>query len=185
MSMTNLLEETAQHMRLFIAIPLSQEFHLAAKNLQKALFSHGVRGRYVPEENFHITLRFIGECNQPDDITEAMKRVCCHVPPFPIRLLDCEGFGGGRTLYLSVSCDNGEIDLLYHSLNLKLNEYGIVRNRDCFAPHITLGRNMSGFEGFCWNKPSMATCRIEEIVLYESVRTDKVRYHAIHREKLI
>ena len=48
-------------MRLFIAIKLNDEMVEALTGLQGDLQFIGMRGRYTPEENLHLTLAFIGE----------------------------------------------------------------------------------------------------------------------------
>jgi len=171
-------------MRLFIAIPLPRELRQAVLEVQQALLAHGVQGRFVPRENFHITLHFIGESRRLADISEAMCEACRGIRPFLLRFSGRGSFSGGKTVFLSVNCDNSEINYLYDSLEYTLSERGFTRNRDRLKPHITLGRNMYGFEGFEWKGPEGAF-RVEEIVLYESERTEGVHYHALHQVSLI
>jgi len=170
-------------MRLFIAIPLPREQRQAVLEVQQALIEHGAHGRFVPCENFHITLHFIGESRRLADLTWAMREACRDIRPFSLRFSSCGSFSGGKTVFLSVVCDNTEIHCLYESLDFALGERGFTRNRDHLIPHITLGRNMCGFDGFEWRSPERAFS-VNEIVLYESERTDCVRYHALHRVPL-
>ena len=48
-------------MRLFIAIPLSEEMKKALVTCMHDLKKQGVEGNYVPAQNLHLTLAFIGE----------------------------------------------------------------------------------------------------------------------------
>ena len=48
-------------MRLFIAIRLSDEMKKALINCMHDLKKQGVEGNYVPAQNLHMTLAFIGE----------------------------------------------------------------------------------------------------------------------------
>ena len=71
-------------MRLFIAVQLSRELRQAVQDVQNAFRRQGIRGRYSPEENLHITLAFIGEYNDPDEILELMEQI--RFRPFTITL---------------------------------------------------------------------------------------------------
>lgn len=48
-------------MRLFIAIDLPRSFKAEVTRIQKELKQLSCGGRFVPANNFHITLHFIGE----------------------------------------------------------------------------------------------------------------------------
>ena len=48
-------------MRLFIAIELPASFKNEVARIQKEVKQLSSGGRFVPKENFHITLHFIGE----------------------------------------------------------------------------------------------------------------------------
>ncbi len=55
-------------MRLFIAIPLPPDITRALAAARVALEAHGATGRFVPRENYHITLHFLGET---DDLMDS------------------------------------------------------------------------------------------------------------------
>ncbi|MBR2155733.1 MAG: hypothetical protein IJ941_02195, partial [Clostridia bacterium] len=48
-------------MRLFIAIELPASFKNEVARIQKEVKQMSSGGRFVPRDNFHITLHFIGE----------------------------------------------------------------------------------------------------------------------------
>ena len=48
-------------MRLFIAIQLSDEMKKSVISTMHELKKAGVKGSYVPSQNLHVTLAFIGE----------------------------------------------------------------------------------------------------------------------------
>ena len=174
-------------MRLFIAIPLPPDILRAVSAAQAALIQSGATGRFVPRENFHITLHFIGESDQLSGAAEAMHEAVRDIRPFVLRLHEYGGFGGekGRTTYLSVKADTEELKRLYEALESALWENGFSHARGRFAPHITLGRNVVGDEGFLL-PPQKAAFTANAIVLYES-HSDKgqMRYTSVHRERLL
>ena len=62
-------------MRLFIAIRLSDEMKKALINCMHDLKKQGVEGNYVPAQNLHMTLAFIGEYNEPEKVKKVIKKV--------------------------------------------------------------------------------------------------------------
>ena len=56
-------------MRLFIAVNLSPEMKNALTDAQRMMYDRGVRGRFTPEENLHLTLAFIGEYPSADAVS--------------------------------------------------------------------------------------------------------------------
>ena len=171
-------------MRLFIAIPLPPHARRTALAVQRALITAGAVGRFVPDENFHITLRFIGESERLVDITQAMQEAARDIRPCLLRLSGYGGFsqGEGKTAHIPILYDD-EFQRLYESLDYALSARGFPHARSRLMPHITLGRHVQGDEGFSWDDPK-ASFLAGEIVLYESRRVDGgMRYSAIHRER--
>ena len=126
-------------MRLFIAIPLSAEMKAALHQTQEYLFRRGVRGNYSPEENFHITLAFIGEYSDPDAVLDVLSTVPFH--PTAIRL---SGFGSFGDLLWAVIEKNEALESYVKQFRRALSEAGIPFDRKRFSPHITLIRRATG-----------------------------------------
>ena len=57
-------------MRLFIAISLNDEIRNTLVKTQEYLSCHGIKGSISPQENLHMTLTFIGEHPDPDQVLE-------------------------------------------------------------------------------------------------------------------
>ncbi len=173
-------------MRLFIAISLPTDVRRAVAAAQAGLIQSGAEGRFVPRENFHITLHFIGESDKLADAVEAIQAAVRDIRPFVLRLSGYGGFGGrnGKTSFLQVTCDTTELSLLYESLESELWERGFTKNRSMLSPHITLGRNVTGDEAFTLPKQT-AAFTVTDVVLYESVSMrGSMRYTALHKEPL-
>ena len=64
-----------RHMRLFIAIQFKKNILDALTDFQADLKSQGVTGNYTKRENLHITLAFIGDYGNPDEVLDAMEQV--------------------------------------------------------------------------------------------------------------
>ena len=123
-------------MRLFIALRFGGEVRDALLRAGEELRKSGVGGRFVPAENLHLTLAFIGEYADPDAVWEVM--AAAPFSPFELKI---GGFGCfGSTLW--AGADGGE-ELAWYVKRLRrgLADAGIPFDRKAFLPHITLARN--------------------------------------------
>jgi RNA 2',3'-cyclic 3'-phosphodiesterase len=174
-------------MRLFIAIPLPPDITRALASARVALEEHGATGRFVPRENYHITLHFLGETDALKDITDAMRQAVRDIRPFVLRLREYSSFktDGSHTGFVNVTCDSEELNRFYESLESALWERGFSKNRGRLTPHITLGRKIEGDDGFTL-PPQKAAFTANTVVLYES-RSERgqMQYAALHREMLV
>ncbi len=92
-------------------------------------------GNYTSEENLHLTLAFIGEYGNPDEVLQAMERV--RFRPFDMKL---DGYGKfGDLLWVGISAEE-ELFKVVSRLRKELANAGIPFDRKKFKPHITLIR---------------------------------------------
>ncbi len=122
-------------MRLFIAIGLSEEVKAALIDAQNDLYDKGVRGNFSPEENLHITLAFIGEYGDPDEVLEALSGI--KLKPFEICLDGCGSFGD---LWWAGIRPCPALNAVVRRVRRRLAEANIPFDRKQFDPHITLVR---------------------------------------------
>ena len=125
-------------MRLFIAICLSDEMKKALISCMHDLKKQGVEGNYVPAQNLHMTLAFIGEYDAPGKV----KRVISRVPMPEFRLSLSEKGNFGNILWAGVK-GNQKLKTYVKELRAALKEEGIPFENDKFVPHITLIRKVS------------------------------------------
>ena len=126
-------------MRLFIAIGLSDEMKASVTAYLHELKQAGVKGRYVPKENLHLTLAFIGETSEKEKIIEAMKSVS--VRPFQLSLSGAGNFGD---LYWVGLRGTQALAALVKEVRGALDRAGIPHDGKDFLPHITVVRQASG-----------------------------------------
>ena len=89
-------------MRLFIAILLDENIKDALLETQREFRSFGLTGSYSPEENLHLTLSFIGEYDDPEEIMRAMEEA--RFDPFRLTL-------GGTGFFGAPPRDDGREDI--------------------------------------------------------------------------
>jgi 2'-5' RNA ligase len=173
-------------MRLFIAIPLPPDVLRAVSCARVALEQFGATGSFVPRENYHITLHFLGETDQLLEATNALHDAVRDIHPFVLRLKTYGSFKSEKTHtgFVSVCCDSDELDKLYESLESALWECGFSRNRGMLTPHITLGRKIEGDDGFIL-PPQKAAFTANTVRIFESRRErGAMVYTSLHQELL-
>jgi 2'-5' RNA ligase len=124
--------------RLFVALALP-----AALKAQIGLLAGGIPGaRWVSPENYHLTLRFIGEVEswRAEEVDEALANI--RARPFALSL---HGLGifekAGRISALWVGVERTEaLGFLQAKVETALQRIGLEPERKRFAPHVTLAR---------------------------------------------
>lgn len=124
--------------RLFVAIPFPP-----ALRRQLATVSGGIPGaRWTDEDNFHLTLRFIGEVDEGTgrDIVDALGQV--RGERFDLSLGGIDQFGKGekaRVLWMGVD-KNPALVRLRDRVESALVRFGLPPEGRKFTPHVTLAR---------------------------------------------
>ena len=125
-------------MRLFIAIRFNNEIIRALEDVQASMRTQGVRGNFTRQDNLHLTLAFIGDYPDPDQVLEVMDTVA--FKPFDIALDGIGNFGDLWWIGLSKSdALNSYVKRLRHALA----DAGIPFDKKRFSPHVTLIRRAS------------------------------------------
>lgn len=129
-------------MRAFVALELPEAFADEVAGLARRLEAT-CAGRFVPAENHHLTLAFLGEVGEARArrAMEALDAACAGVGP--VRLCACGlgAFGRGRdaTLWLGVKKDEG-LMALARRVRAELAAREIAYDKKDFLPHVTLAR---------------------------------------------
>ncbi|KAB0572469.1 RNA 2',3'-cyclic phosphodiesterase [Brucella pituitosa] len=139
--------------RLFTALEIPRD---AALSL--SLLRGGLPGaRWIDVENYHITLRFIGdvEGHVADEVANALDRV--RRPEFMLNLSGVDAFGSKKphSIYAGVS-PSPELNALQGEIERICQRLGIPADPRKFTPHVTLAR--------------LRNPRIEDVVHYLSSR---------------
>lgn len=135
-------------MRLFVGINLPKKQRARIHSAARKLREEDVPIRWVEPDNFHVTLKFLGEVRRErvPSVQEAMGRVAGSTRAFDTVL---RGFGAfptirrPRVLWLGVWA-NPELRCLKQDLEWTLGEIGFDAETRAFHPHITLGRAEAG-----------------------------------------
>ncbi len=126
-------------MRLFVALDLPW----SCREQLAALSGSGIPGaRWVPPENFHLTLRFIGDIpsHVAQDVDDALMGL--RAKGFDLTLTGMGTFSkGGISSALWVGVErSAALDHLRTKVETALRRCGLDAERRKFQPHVTLAR---------------------------------------------
>jgi RNA 2',3'-cyclic 3'-phosphodiesterase len=123
--------------RLFTALELPAPIAFSL-----SLLRGGLPGaRWVDPENYHVTLRFIGDIDQrtADEVAGSLERV--DRPGFDLALEGLDAFGG-RKPHSVIACVKASAELreLQAEHERIIQRIGLEPERRRFRPHVTLAR---------------------------------------------
>jgi 2'-5' RNA ligase len=129
-------------LRLFVAVPLPETTRSDLAGL-----CSGVPGaRWVPSENMHLTLRFIGEVGRgdADDIHQALGRIS--LPAFDLTVAGVGCFESGNKIHtLWANVEKQELlARLREKVEAAVVRVGLEPERRKFKAHVTLARFRRG-----------------------------------------
>lgn len=174
--------------RSFIAMPIPKDTanelgDLAAKMSYQDK-SNAVR--WVDQENYHITLAFLGE-QEETSLERLVESLDQHLKQseFLVALNHLSPFPQSKPKLVAAMVDksDGLLELHQQSLSAVRTE-GLVADKRKFNPHITLGRFRHSRNQYSGAIPALASIEFvaEELVLYESILgTSGAHYEALVR----
>jgi len=166
--------------RIFAAIKIipCENFLQIYYRLKNAMKNDKIK--WVPEANIHITLKFFGETNEKTiyNICEVLDDVSSDFLAFNIIFSKVGIFGSSynpRVIWFGIE-PNKTLLSIEKELNNKLEQIGIINDRQNFVPHLTIARIKS-----IWDKKSfqrkideyknieIQNFHADKIILFESI----------------
>lgn len=124
-------------LRLFTGVELPEDVSLDLKMMQS-----GIAGaRWIDAQDFHITLRFIGdiEDGQARELAFALDRL--EMKPFAITIKGIDVFGGNKPHALIAHVEeNAELRRMQLAQERLCQSLGLEAEPRKFIPHVTLAR---------------------------------------------
>jgi 2'-5' RNA ligase len=133
-------------MRLFIAINLTEEVRRIMARAIGEIPIPDPPWRWVAEENFHLTLKFIGESDpkRVEGIAAAVEKVCRREERFVLTFGSFgafPGFGRPRVLFYRAEKGAEQASRLARGIDeILAADLGIERERKKFKAHVTVAR---------------------------------------------
>lgn len=134
-------------MRLFIAIGASDlnfDPKVALKKLRVNLNRKEIEYRWVPQENYHVTLNFLGEITEDKIVIlkEMLTQLAHHHAYFHLKLHGLGAFPSdkeGRVLWIDVQ-NSLALRSLQEDCESRLLELGFQLEARPYKPHLTIAR---------------------------------------------
>ena len=163
--------------RTFFAIALSQEEQQFIQQVVKALsIELGDSIRWLRPENWHITLRFLGNVDNAmiDYMSQSAKSLATKVPAFDYIGDKIAGFPAAKSRMVAVYIEpHAILEHLSQSLDQAAADAGLAREERSFKPHITLAKAHHRVASFVPILLEGVTFTAKELVLYESKPSDE------------
>lgn len=132
--------------RAFIAIALSADIRQKLDEISNQLRSElrGVPVRWVPTENIHLTLKFLGNVSLTnlEVLMEILKAETSNHRPFEISIGELGAFPSTRrprVIWVNVQAPQ-ELEAVQVAIENATARLGYNREERPFSPHLTLGR---------------------------------------------
>jgi 2'-5' RNA ligase len=163
-------------MRFFFAVTLSKEIIARVtdvqQNLRKAIGDVGVK--WTRPEQFHYTLRFLGEQPAPKAhiAVEAAQAVAADCKEFDFSLGGIGAFPNSQRptiLWIGASAGVEELTSLANTLEWRLQRAGFRKENQDFNAHLTISR-IKGYAGEIAAVKSLKTADVGEL---GTVRVDR------------
>lgn len=176
-------------LRLFYAIEFKDDIKEFLNDIQKSIKSHSIKGNFTYIDNFHLTLKYIGEVteNQEYKLREILKNTFYNTSKFTLTTKGLGSFQRGNTEIIWAGLEESK-DLIdvYNALETSLSERGFERDKRAYKPHITIGREVVLKEKALLNyELSAKEINVDKITLMNSKRINgRLMYVPIERFNL-
>lgn len=136
-------------MRTFIAVPIAPQVRSRINRYLTGHITDLKRVKWVRPEDFHLTLKFLGEVPVNDiyDTIVALRKACARIEPFDLVFNGLGGFpdtARPHTLWVGVTEGVEESAELAGAIDDELFRIGFPREGRRFTPHLTIGRVKKG-----------------------------------------
>ena len=130
-------------MRLFVALDIPDEIRQRIARFMEGVREFAPDPRWVRPESLHVTLKFIGETQQVEEIRRALETVAS-------RGFDLSFRGTGffptprsaRVFWIGIEADE-RLAALAAAIDAALTPLGIEKESRAYSPHLTLARSGS------------------------------------------
>ena len=140
--------------RTFVAIPIPAEIRRRLVEVEQDLMPAKAGVKWVPEDSFHVTLKFLGyvEPERLEAIAGGVEAAIQGTGPFEVELAGVGAFPKitrPSVVWVGVTRGGQEMISLADRIDREMAKIGFEREKRPFSPHITLGRvkspeNLSG-----------------------------------------
>ncbi|WP_258083307.1 RNA 2',3'-cyclic phosphodiesterase [Thermococcus thermotolerans] len=130
-------------MRAFIAIEVSDEVRDNLMKAQERIGSKAAKIKFVERENFHVTLKFLGEIDEvlAEEVKKALAEIAKKHKKHRVKVKGIGVFPNPnyvRVIWAGIENDDG-IKAIAKDVEREMRRLGFKKDKD-FVAHITIGR---------------------------------------------
>ncbi|MDF2699694.1 MAG: ligT [Haloplasmataceae bacterium] len=133
-------------MRVFIGIEFDNDVKDYLSEIQNEVKIGATKGNYTLYDNFHLTLRFIGEVSNEDinDLSEVLTTFAAENSSFPIKIGGLNSFNRNNKhiVYVEVLENQEKLKKLAKTIDNGLKELSLKLDDFNFKAHITIAREV-------------------------------------------
>ncbi|MGL5650064.1 MAG: RNA 2',3'-cyclic phosphodiesterase [Clostridium sp.] len=161
-------------LRIYIAIDFDSNIKEYFQSISKKIKPFVTKGKFTELNNFHLTLRFIGEISEIElpKLKEILDISLNNIKPFSLKISNLGFFTKKKTSILWLGIEENEIIIsLSKELSTLLQKNKIRFYNKDFMPHITFARQIDFIDSFDINSFSdfeKKEIYIEKISIMES-----------------
>jgi 2'-5' RNA ligase len=149
---------------VFLALRFSRTTQERLHSIQQELKQYLFNWHFIPDQNFHLTLRFFGDTPQEmiNRIDDTCKRLAPQMHPFQLHLNHIDYFGSpssARVLFADGDASPG-LDRLVSEIRREFPEDADQRSE--FRPHVTLAKARKDMERSMETRNAFALRRLRE-----------------------
>lgn len=162
-------------MRIFIgisALSIKQELNQICQQVKPYL----TKEKMTLSDNFHITLLFIGEMDDIEDLYEHVSKIDHYTFEVILNHIDYFDKGNQKVIYLSLVPHEGLFAL--HKAILSHTKLAHLFNKS-YIPHLTLFRKATLLEGFESIPIKPVHLKVDAFHIYESINIDQTLHYRI------
>ncbi|KYZ75753.1 hypothetical protein AXX12_11130 [Anaerosporomusa subterranea] len=175
-------------MRLFISVEFPADILAALTELQREIRAKVERGRFKRSENFHLTLKFLGETPHEtlDRLVERLSEAAKGQQEFSLRLGQVGVFGARppiRVIWQGLAGDTERLYSLQQAVEKACSAIGFASEKRPYSPHITLAQDVTPLPGKPYLPQSLPDLpfSVREFALVLSEERDRKRlYTTLH-----
>lgn len=176
-------------MRLFITVNMDTDVQDEIMDIIPIIKTNIRQGKYVPKENMHITMLFIGEVEdgQVSTVERVIESAVAGIEPFELWVEDLGVFPNEQKpniLWAGVKGELNSLNKLYDQLLSAIKTTGLPFDaKPKYTPHLTIARKIgTGYQKGAIKLKTMAWT-VNSLDLYQSILLpDGVKYQRIFRK---
>ncbi len=180
----------ANNNRLFIALPVIPEHRLIVAQWSQALKEKWSFKRWLHTDDYHITIKFLGECNPTaiQLIHARLDDLCQNQSPFTLSISGFGTFDSRESTKILWAGVEGELTKLHQFQSIvetEMEQLGFAIEKNSYRPHITMARNYQGgilTEEQLASMPSLKNTlswTANEVILYQTFLGMSPAYHLL------